>query len=209
MSEGKHEFTIVAAIDMSEFSDAVISRAFDVAARQGGAAVHFVSVVPTGRGFLHRTTDHSGELEELQGRLREQVAMVGSAFADAVAPEDEDRWRIGIHVRAGVPVEEIVDVVDEAEADLVLLGRHGWNGAKRRFLGSVSERVARAVHCSVMLVQPADYAAHEDTPICEACASTRRETGGERWFCETHAGDRGFSHVSLGPGLLTRGGTFF
>jgi nucleotide-binding universal stress UspA family protein len=56
-------------------------------------------------------------------------------------------------IRSGNAASEILAVVEEAEADLVVVGARGLSGVDRFFLGSVSERVLRHAPCSVLCVR--------------------------------------------------------
>ncbi|MBN2194962.1 MAG: universal stress protein [Polyangiaceae bacterium] len=56
-------------------------------------------------------------------------------------------------VRLGSPASEIVTLADEIEAELVVVGTRGRTGLARLALGSVAERVLRAVDSSVMAVR--------------------------------------------------------
>lgn len=49
--------------------------------------------------------------------------------------------------------EEIVHFADESNADLLVLGTHGYKGWKRFTLGSVAEFVVRHAHCSVLTIR--------------------------------------------------------
>lgn len=50
------------------------------------------------------------------------------------------------------PEDEILAAAQEMDADLVVVGTHGYTGMKRWLLGSVSERVLQASHRPVLLV---------------------------------------------------------
>ena len=49
--------------------------------------------------------------------------------------------------------EEIVHFADECNADLLVLGTHGYKGWKRFTLGSVAEFVVRHAPCSVLTIR--------------------------------------------------------
>jgi nucleotide-binding universal stress UspA family protein len=53
---------------------------------------------------------------------------------------------------------EIVDLAEEIEAGLVVLGSRGLGGVKRALMGSVSHSVVRHAHCSVLVVRRQDSA---------------------------------------------------
>jgi nucleotide-binding universal stress UspA family protein len=57
--------------------------------------------------------------------------------------------------RLGEPVDEIIEVAEEVQADLIVVGSHGY-GAFQRFLhGSVSDGVAHRAARAVLIVRPA------------------------------------------------------
>lgn len=59
----------------------------------------------------------------------------------------------GKHERVGPPSREIVDLSEEIEAELIVIGSRGLRGLKRMVMGSVSESVVRHAHCPVMVVR--------------------------------------------------------
>jgi nucleotide-binding universal stress UspA family protein len=65
----------------------------------------------------------------------------------------EDGWPGETMVRNGNPVDEILRVADEIDADLIVLGSHGAGRATRFLLGSVSDRVLEYATCSVLIVK--------------------------------------------------------
>ena len=65
----------------------------------------------------------------------------------------EDGWPSDSTVRNGNPVNEVLRVAEEIDADLIVMGSHGIGMARRFLLGSVSERVLEHAHCSVMIVK--------------------------------------------------------
>lgn len=72
--------------------------------------------------------------------------------AELARLDPEGRFR---HVvRDADPSESILNVAAEQEADLVAMATHGRSGFQRLFLGSVTERVARHAHCSVLALPP-------------------------------------------------------
>ena len=54
----------------------------------------------------------------------------------------------------GDPGHEIVRVAEEFNADLIVLGTHGYTGWKRFALGSVAESVVRHAPCAVLTIRP-------------------------------------------------------
>ncbi len=54
----------------------------------------------------------------------------------------------------GDPGHEIVRVAEELNADLIVLGTHGYTGWKRFTLGSVVAFVVKHAHCAVFIIRP-------------------------------------------------------
>jgi nucleotide-binding universal stress UspA family protein len=54
----------------------------------------------------------------------------------------------------GDPGHEIVRVAEELNADLIVLGTHGFSGWKRFTIGSVAELVVRHAPCAVLTIRP-------------------------------------------------------
>ena len=53
----------------------------------------------------------------------------------------------------GNPGDEIVRVAKERNADLIILGTHGYTGWKRFSIGSVAEFVIKHAHCTVFAIR--------------------------------------------------------
>lgn len=192
MSEtSERPYIVVVAVDLSSISEAVIEHALDAASRRPHVDVHVITVVPTASGLFQRArADHAEELAEAERALRSRLTETASAFVRS--PDSPVHWRVRLHVRVGQPDEEIIALTDEVDADLIVLGQHGWGGKRHRLAGSVSERVTRMAHCSVLLVQPAAHEARARAAeqLCAECAATRRQSDGEIWFCAAHRDDR-------------------
>lgn len=53
------------------------------------------------------------------------------------------------------PSELILDIADQWQPDLIVLGSHGRRASARPFIGSVSAAVLSYAHCQVIVVKPA------------------------------------------------------
>lgn len=58
-----------------------------------------------------------------------------------------------IRILKGDPGPSIVKYVNENQFDLVVIGSRGLNSLQEMVLGSVSHKVAKRVHCPVMIVK--------------------------------------------------------
>lgn len=52
----------------------------------------------------------------------------------------------------GKPAEEIVKLAVEEKFDLIVMGRRGFSGFERFFIGSITQKVIAAAPCPVMVV---------------------------------------------------------
>ena len=54
----------------------------------------------------------------------------------------------------GHPVKEIIETARVWDADLIVMGTHGYKGLRHLFMGSTAEEVIRHAHLPVMVVPP-------------------------------------------------------
>lgn len=71
---------------------------------------------------------------------------------DAAATAADTDLAVETHALEGDPAERIVAFAADRGADLLVLGRRGRSGLGERLLGSVTERVLRSTHRSVLVV---------------------------------------------------------
>jgi nucleotide-binding universal stress UspA family protein len=83
----------------------------------------------------------------------QQVRAVGGTVAQA-------------HLRMGTPAAEIVELAEELEVGLVVVGNRGLGGIRRALMGSVSDSVVRHAHCLVLVVRK------EEEPAQDAASGT-------------------------------------
>lgn len=104
-----------------------------------GASVTLLHVIPdlTGAHGASTRAIEDEALAELQG-LR-------TLFAEGVDVRTD--------LRHGEPAETICAALAHDGADLVVMGTHARTGLRRFVLGSVAERVIRAVHVPVLVVR--------------------------------------------------------
>jgi nucleotide-binding universal stress UspA family protein len=73
-------------------------------------------------------------------------------LADALADVQKSLPRAKSILKMGIPWQQIIDAIKEANADLVVMGTHGRHGLGHALLGSVAERVVRLSTVPVMTV---------------------------------------------------------
>ena len=129
-------------------SDAVlgaIDHGLDLAERHA-ATVHVLHVVDQ-RQFL-------GAPDDIQEELRSNLHAEGDrAVGDLVDRVTEAGLEVTSSVRIGIPHTDILDYIDEAGIDAVVMGTHGRTGRDRLTnLGSVTERVIKGASVPVLVV---------------------------------------------------------
>lgn len=137
---------ILCPVDFSDFSARALAHAAALAAwyKAHLTVVHVWTPTAMVRpGDLPVAILVPEEREELAQRLGELVTP----------------WRAqGIEVvtmlREGAAIGEILEVIREERADLLVLGTHGRSGFERFMLGSVTERLLRKAPCPVLTVPP-------------------------------------------------------
>jgi nucleotide-binding universal stress UspA family protein len=137
---------ILLATDGSDCAESAGWVAVDLANRSGAEldVVHafefvspreFAGVALRMRSPLECVKQGREVLDEQVGRIEE----MGGAVAEA-------------RLLTGSPVRQILCAAEEAEADLVVVGRRGLGGVKRLLMGSVSEGVIHHARCPVLVI---------------------------------------------------------
>jgi len=102
-----------------------------------------------------------------QTRLREEQAEVPGDVSHTVGPREDVNValdaavgmakQVGVEAepfpREGDPADAILDVAEENNADLIVVGNKGMTGAKRFLLGSVPNKVSHHAPCGVYIVR--------------------------------------------------------
>ena len=60
---------------------------------------------------------------------------------------------VDVYPRQGDPADAVLDVAEEREADLIIVGNKGMTGAKRFLLGSVPNKISHHAPCSVLIIR--------------------------------------------------------
>jgi len=139
------------ATDGSEEAELATRAAVELA-EGTGSELHVVYVEPL-PDFMKKndvgTPGYDLELyEKIEGEGREtlrkltwRVKVAGGIVAKA-------------HLRMGAVAEEIVELAEDLDVDLIIVGSRGLRGIRRAITGSVSESVFRHARCPVMVVRP-------------------------------------------------------
>jgi nucleotide-binding universal stress UspA family protein len=150
---------ILLAIDGSLFSDAAVG---DVAAKPWppGSEVRIISVVePPLLPTVETWVPPDDYIESLERAGEDQANSVIKTAADRIHKTQGDRLRVSTEIVRGHPKHAIIDAAEAWDADLIVVGSHGYRGLTKLWLGSVSQAVASHAKCSVEIVRSRDLAA--------------------------------------------------
>jgi len=78
---------------------------------------------------------------------------VDATLEAAASIAREEGVEVELSPRQGDPADAILDVAEEHDADLIVVGNKGMTGAKRFLLGSVPNKVSHHAPCSVLIIR--------------------------------------------------------
>lgn len=126
---------ILVAVDGSKHAQKALEHAVQLALKYN-AAVTLLNVAQTLLPHLKTETAKS----------------MGDRVVSQAAAQMKE-LKVDKRVEVGHPAKTILDVAKKGNYDLIALGSRGLNPAKRFFMGSVSDKVSRHAHCSVLIVK--------------------------------------------------------
>jgi nucleotide-binding universal stress UspA family protein len=142
--------SILVGTDGSDTATEAVRQAVDLA-RSVGATVELVCAyepVPVQR----LQEERRDAPEDLQWVInpREDVDATLEAAAEVARAAGVS---VNTYARQGDPADAILDVAEERETDLIVVGNKGMTGAKRFLLGSVPNKVSHHAPCSVLIIR--------------------------------------------------------
>jgi nucleotide-binding universal stress UspA family protein len=141
---------IVVGTDGSETAAEAVRQAVDLA-KLAGASLSIVSAyepVPK-RRLQGEQQDAPPDVQHEIGP-REDVNLVLDA---AAAQAKKEGVEVQTHPVEAEAAEAILNVAEETNADLIVVGNKGMTGARRFLLGSVPNNVSHHAPCSVIIVR--------------------------------------------------------
>jgi nucleotide-binding universal stress UspA family protein len=143
---------VVVGTDGSNSSFRAVDKAAAIAAEADAKLIVATAYLPT-------EEHHSGEPDQLKG---ENYRTAGDAPVYGMLREAGDRARaagatdVDERAIAGAAIDVLVDLVDEVDADLLVVGNVGVKSIAGRLLGSVPTAVRRRAKTEVMIVETTD-----------------------------------------------------
>jgi nucleotide-binding universal stress UspA family protein len=142
--------SIVLGTDGSETAREAVTQAIEIA-KAVGARVHLVSAYqPVPESRLRQ--ERKGAPDDIQWSInpRQDVEKILEEESERV---QEAGVEVETYAREGDPADAVLDVVEEKDADLVIVGNRGMTGAARFLLGSVPNKISHHATCSVLIIR--------------------------------------------------------
>jgi nucleotide-binding universal stress UspA family protein len=106
---------------------------------------------------------------------------------------------VGVHLRGGKVVREILQLATDVDAKLIVVGSHKGPHIKDWIAGSTVERLVSSGTFPVIAAaaKAKEPEKHEPAiePPCPQCVQTRIASGGKQWWCERHTHAASLGHT--------------
>ena len=145
---------VVTPVDFSDNSK-IIAESSAYMAGRFGASMYLVFVV-------QNFDDYSGffvpqmSMPTLEGELIESAETKMASFCEEMVEfcKSAGVKELNYKVLMGDVGEKIVEYTAELDADLIIMGTHGYKGLEKIMFGSVADKVVRSAPCPVMTINP-------------------------------------------------------
>jgi len=142
--------SIVVGTDGSTTAQEAVRQAIELA-KTVNATIHLVSAYePVSESRLRDERQQVPDDAQWMVNAREDV---DAALKEAAEPLEAEGLTVERYAREGDPADAILDVAEETNSDLIVVGNKGMTGAKRFLLGSVPNKVSHHAPCSVMIIR--------------------------------------------------------
>ncbi len=135
---------VVCATDLSEGSNKALPLAAQMARRHGAKLIvaHIIdlpAVTPYGETMV--------DPQELRSRVEQSAK---AQITDLLAHCEDVEWELNIAI--GYPAKEIIQIVEDVNADFVVAATHTRSGIERLLLGSVSRKLMHSLTVPLLIV---------------------------------------------------------
>jgi nucleotide-binding universal stress UspA family protein len=143
---GEAELATRTAVDLARMSDSELH------------VIHVMDAAPSPALIYPEATDPEG-VELPDPILQQDLARRAEQLSRQVLDAEAERVRSAggtvaqTHLAMGDTPREIVQLAEDLEAGLIVMGSRGRGGIRRALMGSVSDSVVRHAHCPVLIVR--------------------------------------------------------
>jgi nucleotide-binding universal stress UspA family protein len=142
--------SIVVGTDGSDTAKEAVRQAIDLASRLSSKLEVVCAYEPVSDQRLREEAHQAPEDLQWMVNPREDV---DATLREAAEVAQAAGVGTALHARQGDPADAILDVAEETNADLIVVGNKGMTGAKRFLLGSVPNKVSHHAPCSVLIIR--------------------------------------------------------
>jgi nucleotide-binding universal stress UspA family protein len=142
--------SIVVGTDGSQTASRALEEAIQLASTLGATLDVVSAYQPVPKARLRAEAEQTPEDLLWAISPTEEVEITLRAAGDAVAAGGVE---FRGHAREGDPADAILQVAEEQNADLIIVGNKGMTGTKRFLLGSVPNQISHHAPCSVLIVR--------------------------------------------------------
>ena len=142
--------SIVVGTDGSDTAGQAVDEAIDLAKAVGARLCVVSAYEPVPQARLREEARQAPSDLQWMVNPREEVDTTLSDAAELVRAAGVE---VETFAREGAPADAILDVAEERDADLIIVGNKGMTGARRFLLGSVPNKVSHHAPCSVLIIR--------------------------------------------------------
>jgi nucleotide-binding universal stress UspA family protein len=190
-----HISNIVVPVDFSQAARNAV-RLAGALALKFGATLTATHIVPSFAAFNYA---FPGDVQEFEKKAFDEARKL---LPEEIPQAFRDRLHTRTVVKAGEVRDELLGIVGDEKADLVVMGTHGRRGVERFFLGSTTENMLRRIPVPILTVSERGSSKHTESPfdppfqrILYASDLSEASIGGLR-YCGEFARTVG-AHLSL------------
>ena len=146
---------VIIATDGSDFSRAAVAKFCQTVVNPANLEIKIISVYEKLAPMAAEPFAVSAEYyREVEGAARKRAEVYLSDAADQIRKYFPNaNMEINTQTIMGAPGKTIVEMAQEWNADLIVVGSHGYGFWSRTLLGSVSGSVVNHAPCSVLVVR--------------------------------------------------------
>lgn len=142
--------TIVVGTDGSDTATEAVRQATEIAVALGASLELVSAYEPISGVRLRQESQQAPDDVQWMVNPREDVDATLEETAEEIRAKG---IQVNVWARQGDPADAILDVAEEQNADLIVVGNRGMTGAKRFLLGSVPNKISHHAPCSVLIIR--------------------------------------------------------